>query len=148
MYRCLGEWYIIRIYGKIILEFQSYQNWLRLTTLIMFLVFHTHSFQITKRPHILKQTCSYHLHISLRVCDLLVNTRHWRVKVKLIALKNQIMKSVAKKKTHLLLRNTYKGKKGKKNLEIKKIKKKPTQVLGILTSAWSKLNVRLIYVGK
>ena len=38
------------------------------------------------------------------------------------------MKSVAKKKTHLLLRNIYKGKKGKKNLEIKKKKKTHTSL--------------------
>ena len=34
----------------------------------------------TKRSHILKQTCRFQLQVCLSMCDLLVDTRHERVK--------------------------------------------------------------------
>ena len=69
-----------------LLEFHSNQNWLRLTALRMFLAFHTRPFQINtlvsgvheKFTHT-KKTCSYHLQISLSICDFCA-LKGWKTK--------------------------------------------------------------------
>ena len=35
---------------------------------------------VTKRSHMLKQTCTFQLQVCLSMRDLFVGTRHWRVK--------------------------------------------------------------------
>ena len=34
---------------------------------------------VTKRSHILKETCSFELQVCLSICDFFVTTRHYRV---------------------------------------------------------------------
>ena len=40
---------------------------------------------VTKRSHIIKQTCRFHPHVCLSMCGLFVTTRHERVKIHLFS---------------------------------------------------------------